>query len=324
MTAGPRRVTVQAPGKVNLHFRVGGRRDDGFHEVSTTYLAVSLYDEVTVTASARRQVSLSGPATAGVPVDGSNLAVRAARLLARRGGIRPDVDIHLVKRIPVAGGMAGGSADAAGTLIACNALWQLGLSTRDLLGIAAELGSDVPFSVLGGAALATGRGERLRPLAVGGDFHFVFATAGVEMSTPAVYVAVDRVRGQAGQAVRARDRGRPGLPVGLIEALTGSDVRAIGALMDNDLEPLVGSLLPALVDTRRVGMRAGALGGVLCGTGATYAFLVADGQHARRVADSLLAAGTGASVVTARGPVPGPRCAAGDGTRTVREPVLAR
>jgi 4-diphosphocytidyl-2-C-methyl-D-erythritol kinase len=322
MTTGPRRVTVQAPGKVNLHFGLGGRRDDGFHEVFTVYLAVSLYDEVTVTPSARPRLSLSGPATAGVPVDGLNIAVQAAQLLARSAGIRPDVDIHLVKRIPVAGGMAGGSADAAGVLVACNALWDLGLSTRELMDIAANLGSDVPFSVLGGAALAAGRGELLRALPVAGDFHFVFATAGVEMSTPAVYAAADRAREQAGQAVHARDRGRPAVPADLTEALIRGDVTGVAALLDNDLESLVGSLLPPVVDTRRAGLRAGALGGVLCGTGATYAFLVAGRQDARRLADSLLAAGAGASVVTAHGPVPGPRSTTD--ARTVPELVVAR
>ncbi|NDZ91667.1 4-(cytidine 5'-diphospho)-2-C-methyl-D-erythritol kinase, partial [Streptomyces sp. SID10115] len=180
-------VTVRVPAKVNVQLAVGAARPDGFHDLANVFLAVGLYDEVTVTPADEPRVTCEGPGADQVPLDRTNLAVRAAELLAARHGIAPDVHLHIAKDIPVAGGMAGGSADAAGALVACDALWGTGTSRAELIDICAELGSDVPFSLVGGAALGTGRGEKLEPLDVGGTFFWVFAVADGGLSTPAVY-----------------------------------------------------------------------------------------------------------------------------------------
>ncbi|MDG4863637.1 4-(cytidine 5'-diphospho)-2-C-methyl-D-erythritol kinase, partial [Streptomyces sp. T-3] len=189
-------VTVRVPAKVNVQLAVGGARADGFHDLANVFLAVGLYDEVTVAPASSLRVTCSGPGSDQVPLDSSNLAARAALALAGRAGLSAAstaVHIHIDKDIPVAGGMAGGSADAAGALVACDALWGLGTPRAELLDICAELGSDVPFSLVGGAALGVGRGEQLTALPVGGSFHWVFAVADGGLSTPAVYREFDRL-----------------------------------------------------------------------------------------------------------------------------------
>lgn len=170
-------VTVRVPAKVNVQLAVGAARPDGFHDLANVFLAVGLYDEVTAAPADELRITCSGPDAAQVPLDATNLAARAAVALAERYGITPAVHLHIAKDIPVAGGMAGGSADGAAALVACDALWGTGASRDELLAICAELGSDVPFSLVGGAALGTGRGEKLTPIEVGGAFHWVFAVA---------------------------------------------------------------------------------------------------------------------------------------------------
>ncbi len=186
-------VTVRVPAKVNVQLAVGAARPDGFHDLANVFLAVGLFDEVTVTPAAELRITCEGPDAAQVPLDGTNLAARAAVALAERYGRTPDVHIHIAKDIPVAGGMAGGSADGAGALLACDALWGTGASRVELLDICAELGSDVPFSLVGGAALGIGRGEKLTVLETGGTFHWVFAMAERGLSTPAVFREFDRL-----------------------------------------------------------------------------------------------------------------------------------
>ncbi|PRH80980.1 4-(cytidine 5'-diphospho)-2-C-methyl-D-erythritol kinase [Streptomyces solincola] len=187
-------VTVRVPAKVNVRLAVGGARPDGYHDLANVFLAVSLYDEVTAVESPGGvRVTCSGPDAHQVPLDRTNLAARAAEALAARHGIAPDVHLHIAKDIPVAGGMAGGSADGAAALLACDTLWGLSTPREELLSLCADLGSDVPFSLLGGAALGTGRGEHLTALPVGGDFHWVFAVADGGLSTPAVYAEFDRL-----------------------------------------------------------------------------------------------------------------------------------
>ncbi|WP_449341646.1 4-(cytidine 5'-diphospho)-2-C-methyl-D-erythritol kinase, partial [Streptomyces canarius] len=186
-------VTVRVPAKVNVQLAVGAARPDGFHDLANVFLAVGLYDEVTVTPADELRITCEGPDAAQVPLDRTNLAARAAIALAARRGIEPNVHVHIAKDIPVAGGMAGGSADGAGALLACDRLWGTGASRAELLAICAELGSDVPFSLVGGAALGVGRGERLTSLETGGTFHWVFAMAGRGLSTPAVFREFDRL-----------------------------------------------------------------------------------------------------------------------------------
>ncbi|MFE0327856.1 4-(cytidine 5'-diphospho)-2-C-methyl-D-erythritol kinase [Streptomyces sp. NPDC003753] len=291
-------VRVRVPAKVNVQLAVGGARPDGFHDLANVFLAVGLYDEITVTPADELRVTCSGPYAAQVPLDRTNLAARAALTLARRRGLDPAVHIHIAKDIPVAGGMAGGSADGAGALLACDALWGTGASREELLEICAELGSDVPFSLVGGAALGTGRGERLTALEVGGTFHWVFATADRGLSTPAVFREFDRLN----EGVRIPE---PIASQDLLEALAKGDAGALAATVSNDLQPAALSLFPELADTLEAGRGAGALATLVSGSGPTTAFLARDAEAAEEVAAALRASGTCRSVRTAAGPVAG-------------------
>ncbi|MFZ3498114.1 4-(cytidine 5'-diphospho)-2-C-methyl-D-erythritol kinase [Streptomyces sp. 5.8] len=290
-------VTVRVPAKVNVQLAVGAARPDGFHDLANVFLAVSLYDEVTATAAGELTVTCAGPDAGQVPLDRTNLAARAAELLAERAGIAPDVHLHIEKRIPVAGGMAGGSADGAAALLACDALWGLRTPTPDLLSLCAELGSDVPFSLVGGAALGTGRGEILTPVAAG-TFHWVFAVADGGLSTPAVFREFDRLT--AGTEVPA-----PQASPALLAALASADPDELAATLANGLQPAALSLRPSLADTLAAGAGAGALAGLVSGSGPTTAFLVRDAESAMKVAAALDASGTCRSTHVATGPAPG-------------------
>ncbi|MER6259520.1 4-(cytidine 5'-diphospho)-2-C-methyl-D-erythritol kinase [Streptomyces sp900105245] len=291
-------VTVRVPAKVNVQLAVGAARPDGFHDLANVFLAVGLYDEVTVTPAAELRVTCEGPDAHQVPLDRTNLAARAAVELAARRGIEPAVHIHIAKDIPVAGGMAGGSADGAGALLACEALWGTGASRAELLALCAELGSDVPFSLVGGAALGVGRGERLTALELGGTFHWVFAMAGRGLSTPAVFREFDRL-------AEGRDIPAPVASPDLLEALAKGDPDALASAVSNDLQPAALSLFPELAGTLAAGRAAGALTALVSGSGPTTAFLARDAGSAEKVAEALRASGTCRSVRTAAGPVPG-------------------
>ncbi|GHH90609.1 4-(cytidine 5'-diphospho)-2-C-methyl-D-erythritol kinase [Streptomyces capillispiralis] len=292
-------VTVRVPAKVNVQLAVGAARPDGFHDLANVFLAVGLYDEVTVTPSPDGlRVTCEGPDAGQVPLDRTNLAARAALLLAERYGRDTDVHIHIAKDIPVAGGMAGGSADGAGALLACDTLWGTGAPRAELLDICAELGSDVPFSLVGGAALGTGRGEKLTALEVGGTFHWVFAMAARGLSTPAVFREFDRL-------AQGRDIPGPVASQDLLAALAKGDPHALAATVSNDLQPAALSLFPQLADTLAAGRAAGALTALVSGSGPTTAFLAPDAEAAATVADALRASGTCRTVRTAPGPAPG-------------------
>ncbi|MER6284399.1 4-(cytidine 5'-diphospho)-2-C-methyl-D-erythritol kinase [Streptomyces sviceus] len=291
-------VTVRVPAKVNVQLAVGAARPDGFHDLANVFLAVGLHDEVTVTPADGLRVTCAGPDAGQVPLDRTNLAARAAIALAERHGLEPDVHLHIAKDIPVAGGMAGGSADGAGALLACDALWGTGASRAELLDICAELGSDVPFSLVGGAALGTGRGEKLRPLDVGGTFSWVFAMAERGLSTPAVFREFD-------QLTAGLDVPEPVASEALLDALAEGDPDALAAAVSNDLQPAALSLFPELADTLAAGSAAGALAGLVSGSGPTTAFLARDPGSAAKIADALRASGTCRAVRTASGPVPG-------------------
>ncbi|MFC8512665.1 4-(cytidine 5'-diphospho)-2-C-methyl-D-erythritol kinase [Streptomyces sp. NPDC057257] len=291
-------VTVRVPAKVNVQLAVGAARADGFHDLANVFLAVGLHDEVTVTPADELRVTCEGPDADQVPLDRTNLAARAAVALAERRGIEPAVHIHIAKDIPVAGGMAGGSADGAGALLACNTLWQAGASRAELLAICAELGSDVPFSLVGGAALGTGRGERLTTLEVGGTFHWVFAMAERGLSTPAVFREFDRLS-------EGLDIPEPVASQELLGALAKGDPDALAAAVSNDLQPAALSLFPELADTLAAGRTAGALAALVSGSGPTTAFLVRDAGSAVKVAEALGSSGTCRKVRTASAPAPG-------------------
>jgi len=291
-------VTVRVPAKVNVQLAVGAARPDGFHDLANVFLAVGLYDEVIVTPADELRVTCAGPDAAEVPLDRTNLAARAAIALAERRGLDPAVHLHIAKDIPVAGGMAGGSADGAGALLACDALWGTGASRAELLEICAELGSDVPFSLVGGAALGTGRGEKLRTLEVGGGFSWVFAMAERGLSTPAVFREFDRL-------TEGLDVPEPVASEDLLDALAGGDPDALAAAVSNDLQPAALSLFPELADTLAAGSAAGALAGLVSGSGPTTAFLARDTGSAVKIADALRGSGTCRTVRVASGPAPG-------------------
>ncbi|QJT02243.1 4-(cytidine 5'-diphospho)-2-C-methyl-D-erythritol kinase [Streptomyces asoensis] len=291
-------VTVRVPAKVNVQLAVGAARADGFHDLANVFLAVGLYDEVTVTPADGLRVTCEGPDAGQVPLDRTNLAARAAIALAERYGRTPDVHLHIAKDIPVAGGMAGGSADGAGALLACDALWGTGATRDELLEICAELGSDVPFSLVGGAALGTGRGEKLTALEVGGTFHWVFAMAERGLSTPSVFREFDRL-------AQGRDIPEPVASRHLLDALAEGDPDALAATVSNDLQPAALSLFPELADTLAAGHAAGALATLVSGSGPTTAFLARDTAAAAKIAEALRTSGTCRSVRVAAGPAPG-------------------
>jgi 4-diphosphocytidyl-2-C-methyl-D-erythritol kinase len=303
-------VVVRVPAKINLSLRVGPRRADGYHELATVFHAVSLYDEIEAAPSDRLEITVEGDgriAAHAVPLDGTNLAVRAAELLARCAGVKPTVHLRLRKGIPVAGGMAGGSADAAAALLACDALWRTGLDRDELHGLAAQLGRDVPFALLGGTAIGAGRGERLTQALARGRFDWVVALAEGGLSTPAVYAECDRLR--AGRPVPD-----PVIDDDLMAALRAGDPHRLGPLLANDLQAAACSLRPALHRTLAIGEEYGALGSMVSGSGPTCVFLVADHDAGLDLAAALEAGGTCAEVRHAHGPVHGARLVDGRGS----------
>jgi len=320
-------VTVRVPAKLNLQLAVGPPRADGYHDLVTVFHAVSLFDEITARPAERDGVSVSGEGADRVPEDGDNLALRAvAALRAATAADAGGVHVTIAKRIPVAAGLAGGSADAAAALVACNELWGTGLGQPQLLEIAAQVGSDVAFAVLGGTAVGRGRGERLTPaLAPATSYHWVLAFADGQLSTPAVYAALDRMRAAGGGGPAAESDGsaakhgvaakqgsatrhgsaEPVLDAALMSALRSGDARQLGRALSNDLQPAALSLFPALRKTLAAGLELGALGALVSGSGPTCLFLAASADRALDLAASLSGAGVCRSVARATGPVPG-------------------
>lgn len=295
--------TARAPAKINLGLSIGAPRRDGFHDVATAYHAVSLYDEVAASAADDLSVTVTsadGGAVAGVPQDASNLAMAAALALAEHAGVPAHALLHVTKAIPVAGGMAGGSADAAAALVACDDLWGTRVPRAQLLEIAARLGSDVPFSLLGATALGSGRGEVLTPVLARGRFEWVVAVSDEGLSTPEVYAECDRLRAR-------RVLPEPRVPDQLLAALRSGDPVELGAAMYNDLQDAACSLRPSLRNTLAVGDDVGALGSLVSGSGPSVVFLARDGEHALDIAVALTATNVCSSVRRAHGPAHGAR-----------------
>jgi 4-diphosphocytidyl-2-C-methyl-D-erythritol kinase len=325
-------VTVRVPAKVNLQLAVGPVRADGYHDLVTVFHAVSLFDDVTVAPAARDSVAVTGEGAASVPTGDSNLAVRAARALAEVAGSAsreaPGLAIRIRKRIPVAAGLAGGSADAAATLVACNLLWQVGLSQQELAELAADIGSDVTFALVGGTAVGVGQGEQVTQALTSGTYHWVLAFAHTGLSTAEVYAALDRIRAAGGdRRTRAAATGpanaagpnaagpggarRPALDTALMTALRSGDPTGLGPLLANDLQPAAISLHPELRRTLAAGVEFGALGALVCGSGPTCAFLARSARHARDLAVALAGAGVCRTVARVTGPAAGASVRAG-------------
>lgn len=296
-------ISVSVPAKVNLQLGVGALRADGFHNLVTVFHAVDLTDVVHVRAGSPGSgitVEVTGREISQVPQDGTNLAARAVALLSKTYDVSNDVHITIEKSIPVAGGMAGGSADAAAALVGADALLGTHLKRTELDALAAQLGSDVPFALHGGTMIGTGRGEHLTPVLASGTFHWVFALADGGLSTPAVYGECDRLR--AGEIVD-----EPSVDEQLLFALRSGDIRALGATMSNDLQPAAISLRPDLARLLESGVDLGAISGIVSGSGPTCAFLVWDSESALDLAVGLTSTGLCRDVRRASGPVPGAR-----------------
>ncbi len=302
-------VRVEAPGKVNLFLSAGAPGADGYHPLTTVFQAVRLIETVTARSQSRAahgSITLSlEDAAVDVPTDSSNLAVRAARLLAEATGVTDGVDLTIRKRVPVAGGMAGGSADAAATLIACNALWGTGLGPDELQDLAMRLGADVPFPLLGATAVGHGRGDRLTPLMTRGRYLWVLAFAARGLSTPAVFRRFDEL-------ASARSSSEVGAspaeaPETMTSALRAGDARALAGALHNDLQEASVSLLPEIAEIMTTAERAGALRAIVSGSGPTVAALVPDATSATRVIRALTASELVRGTARVDAPVAGAR-----------------
>ncbi|MFT4229055.1 MAG: 4-(cytidine 5'-diphospho)-2-C-methyl-D-erythritol kinase [Microbacterium sp.] len=296
-------VHVRAPGKLNLFFEVGQRQDDGYHDVASVYQAVSLYEDVWATDAAGFSISVTGAVdVSGVPEDDRNLALRAARAVAQRIGYDGGVHLEIVKHVPVAGGMGGGSADAAAALVACDALWGADLGTQELHRIAARLGADVPFALMGGTAVGTGRGDVLSPALARARFDWVIVTDESGLSTPEVYRALDDLRARRAPDIAQPERA-PEVDSVVLQALRAGDPAMLAEGVRNDLQDAALALHPALRDVLALGEEAGALAGLVSGSGPTIAFLAAGPQDALELQVTLSASGRAALHV--HGPVRG-------------------
>ena len=293
-------VTVRVPGKVNVYLGVGPREFSGYHELATIFQAVGIYDEVTVSAADSLKISGLGAFADQIPTDETNLAWKAAELVARACGEEPNVHIQIDKSIPIAAGMAGGSADAAATLVACDTYWNAGIPRDQLDAMAATLGSDVPFMLHGGCALGVGRGEVLSPVMIRGSFHWVFATFDEGLSTAQIYEKTDELRGLEFEA-------EPEVPTELLSALARGDAPALGRLLHNDLQLAATTSRPQLGRVLEQGIDYGALGAIVSGSGPTCAFLVRDESSAIDLVVALKASGLVDDVLRTHGPVHGAR-----------------
>ena len=294
-------VRVRAPAKINLALKVGPPRRDGYHPLATVYQAVSLYDEVYATWAepGRIEVQVHGEGADLVPLGTENLAVRAAALLARsHGGGSVGVSLSITKAIPVSGGLAGGSANGAAALLACSVLWNLNLSSAELLALGAQLGSDVPFALLGGTALGSGRGEQVVPALARGTYHWVLAFGHAGLSTPAVYRHFDQLVPRPPP---------PEVPAPLMNALRAGDAALLARALDNDLQSPALKLQPRLRRTLEAGREYGALGAIVSGSGPTCAFLVASEPAAVDLSVALSAEGVCRAVRRVVGPASGAR-----------------
>ena len=298
-----RGVIARVPAKVNLQLSVGPLGSDGYHEVTTVFQAISLFDDVSVATAPvgnGLSIDITGQTSNGVPADSSNLAIRAAELMIKNYDLPADLAIKLKKEIPVAGGMAGGSADAAGVIVGLDSLFELGLSRDEMESVGSKIGSDVPFSICGGVAIGSGRGDQITPALAKGNYFWVLALSNQGLATPSVYQECDRLR--EGLSIATPQVSEP-----LMQALRAGDAKALGKALSNDLQSAACSLRPALRLVLDVGVDYGALGGIVSGSGPTVAFLVSNDEHAMDLTVALSASGVVSSVARATGPVSGAR-----------------
>lgn len=292
-------VAVRVPGKINLQLSVGPLQRDGYHELATVFQSVSLFDEITV-SQIESGIEITSDSKSNIPLDKENLAFRAAEIMCKKFDIETGLAIKIKKEIPVAGGMAGGSADAGGAIVAIDSLFSLGLKRDEMERIGAELGADVPFTIAGGTAIGTGRGDQIAPVLSRGSYNWVLALSTSGLSTPSVYKECDRLR-------EGLDISKPLVSDSLLQALSHGDAKALGKALSNDLQPAACSLKPALRLILDVGLDYGALGGIVSGSGPTVAFLAENEDHALDLVVALTSSGVVGNVIRVAGPVPGAR-----------------
>jgi len=292
-------VSVRVPGKINLQLSVGPLQRDGYHELATVFQSVSLFDEITV-CEIEEGIEIHSDAKSAIPLGKENLAYQAAEIMRKRFDIESGLSIKIKKEIPIAGGMAGGSADAGGTIVAIDSLFSLGLKRDEMERIGSELGADVPFTISGGTAIGTGRGDQIAPVLSRGSYNWVLALSSSGLSTPSVYKECDRLR-------EGLDISKPFVSDTLLQALSHGDAKALGKSLSNDLQPAACSLKPALRLILDVGLDYGALGGIVSGSGPTVAFLAENEDHALDLVVALTSSGVVGNVIRVAGPVPGAR-----------------
>ncbi|MCL1837898.1 MAG: 4-(cytidine 5'-diphospho)-2-C-methyl-D-erythritol kinase [Propionibacteriaceae bacterium] len=299
----PAEVVVQVPGKINLCLRSGARRPDGYHQLATIFQAVSVFDEVKATPAAGGEIRLhvSGKKVKAVPTGKENLAYQAAALLARWTGRaeKLGVELSIHKRIPVSGGMAGGSADAAAALLACAKLWNIEISIPELTVLGAQLGADVPFCLRGGTALGVNRGDVLTPVMSRGTYHWLLAFSDEGLSTATVFSTFDAMSPTSSDQVAVDET--------ILSALATGDAAALGKALVNDLQAAALKLRPDLEKVLAAGLDLGALGAVISGSGPTVGFLCKDEKAAIELSVRLSSVGLGSNLRRVHGPVPGAR-----------------
>jgi 4-diphosphocytidyl-2-C-methyl-D-erythritol kinase len=305
MAPRPDAVHVRAPGKINLYLGVGPRHDDGYHSLATVFQAVSLYEDVHASRADGFTLEVDGDVDVSeVPLDDRNLAMRAAKLLAQAAGVDAGVHLRIRKGVPVAGGMGGGSADAAAALVACDALWGTDLGAQRLHELAARLGADVPFALHGGTAVGAGRGDELTPALARGRFDWVLVLSEQGLSTPAIYGRLDAMRAREGSLADDPPMSLD-VPLPVLQALRAGEARDLAPALLNDLEAAAVVDRPDLASALVDGIRFGALGGLVSGSGPTIA-LLCDGPEQARVVQGLLS-DSGRTAMHVHGPVHGAR-----------------
>lgn len=293
-------VCVRVPGKINLQLSVGPLQRDGYHEVATVFQSVSLFDELTLSESDGDGIEIAAEGKSAIPLGKENLAYKAAELMRKKFEISTGLLIKIKKEIPIAGGMAGGSANAGATIVGIDALFSLGLKRDEMERIGSEIGADVPFTISGGTAIGTGRGDQITPVLSRGSYNWVLALSSSGLSTPAVYKECDRLR-------EGLDISKPHVSDSLLHSLSQGDAKALGKSLTNDLQAAACSLKPALRLILDVGLDYGALGGIVSGSGPTVAFLAESEDHALDLVVALTSSGVVGNVIRVSGPVPGAR-----------------
>ena len=293
-------VCVRVPGKINLQLSVGPLQRDGYHEVATVFQSVSLFDELTLSESDGDGIEIAAEGKSAIPLGKENLAFKAAELMRKKFDISTGLLIKIKKEIPIAGGMAGGSANAGATIVGIDALFSLGLKRDEMERIGGEIGADVPFTISGGTAIGTGRGDQITPVLSRGSYNWVLALSSSGLSTPAVYKECDRLR-------EGLDISKPHVSDSLLHSLSQGDAKALGKSLTNDLQAAACSLKPALRLILDVGLDYGALGGIVSGSGPTVAFLAESEDHALDLVVALTSSGVVGNVIRVAGPVPGAR-----------------